>query len=299
MRDVPKSEVIVVEGLSKSYGEIKALDNVSFTVARGEIFGYLGPNGAGKTTTIRALMGFVKPDRGRVNVMGFDVSSSGFDRVRRRIGFVPGEFGFPQGLRGLDVVRLVSKLRGAEPVRLDKLLELFPLDLERRVDSYSTGMKQLLAVILAFMHEPELVLMDEPTAGLDPLMRVRLLEFLRREAERGVTIFFSSHVLNEVQMVADRVALLKEGRLVALEDVRSLLKKRGKLVTVQVDGEVRIEDLELEGVEILEVRGSKAKMLVSAEALNNLMRRLSNYRLADLEVRDLRLEEIFQYYYER
>ncbi len=296
---MPRGEVIVVDGLSKSYGEIKALDNVSFTVARGEIFGYLGPNGAGKTTTIRVLMGFVKPDRGRVSVMGFDVPSSGFDRARRRIGFVPGEFGLPQGLRGLDVVRLVSKLRGAEPVRLDKLLELFPLDLERRVDSYSTGMKQLLAVILAFMHEPELVLMDEPTAGLDPLMRVRLLEFLRREAERGVTIFFSSHVLNEVQMVADRVALLREGRLVALEDVGSLLKKRGKLVTVQVDGEVRVEGLELEGVEILEVRGSKAKMLVSAEALNNLMRRLSSYRLADLEVRDLRLEEIFQYYYER
>ena len=296
---MPRGEVIVVDGLSKSYGEIKALDNVSFTVARGEIFGYLGPNGAGKTTTIRVLMGFVKPDRGRVSVMGFDVPSSGFDRARRRIGFVPGEFGLPQGLRGLDVVRVVSKLRGAEPVRLDKLLELFPLDLKRRVDSYSTGMKQLLAVILAFMHEPELVLMDEPTAGLDPLMRVRLLEFLRREAERGVTIFFSSHVLNEVQMVADRVALLREGRLVALEDVGSLLKKRGKLVTVQVDGEVRVEGLELEGVEILEVRGSKAKMLVSAEALNNLMRRLSSYRLADLEVRDLRLEEIFQYYYGR
>ncbi len=296
---MPRSEAIVVEGLSKSYGRIKALENISFTVRRGEVFGYLGPNGAGKTTTIRVLMGFVKPDRGKVSVLGFDVTGRGFAEARRRIGFVPGDFDFPRGLRGRDIIRLFSRLHSVESSRLDELLGTFPLDLGMRVEAYSTGMKQLLAVVLAFMHRPELVIMDEPTMGLDPLMRRRLLEFIREEARRGATIFFSSHVLNEVQMVADRVALLRNGRLVALESIESLLKRRGKLVTVQVEGELRAEDLEFEGVEVIEIHGSRARILVPAGKLDELVHRLSKYRLADLEVRDLRLEEVFQYYYER
>ncbi|MFC3959349.1 ABC transporter ATP-binding protein [Halovivax cerinus] len=222
-------DAVTLDGLTKDYGEVLANDDVSFAVERGEIFGYLGPNGAGKTTTIRMLLGLISPTDGSATVLGADVrDESALIDARRRIGYLPDNPQYDETATGRELIALHERIKGDR--RSDELVELFDPPLDRPIREYSHGNVRKLGLVLTFMHDPELVILDEPTGGLDPLMKQRFGEFLRRERETGLTVLFSSHILGEVRRLCDRVAIIRQGRLVTVEPVESLLERSGKVV---------------------------------------------------------------------
>jgi ABC-2 type transport system ATP-binding protein len=238
---------IEVDGLTKDYGEVLANDEVTFSVAAGEVFGYLGPNGAGKTTTIRTLMGFQSPTAGGATVLGHDVTEeSELIAAKRQVGFLPSNPAFDETVTGREVLDLHASIKGDE--RREELLEIFDPPLDRKIRAYSTGNVQKLGLVQAFMHDPDLVVMDEPTGGLDPLMQREFNEFVDAEKERGLTVFLSSHVLSEVRRVCDRVGILRQGRLVATEDIEDLLGRTGKFVRARVAGTLDDDGFALPGV---------------------------------------------------
>jgi len=236
-----------VEGLTKDYGEVLANDDVTFAVEEGEVFGYLGPNGAGKTTTIRTMMGFQSPTSGGGTVLGHDVTDEAdLIAAKRRIGYLPANPAFDEGVTGREILNLHASIKGDE--RRAELLETFDPPIDRKVRDYSTGNVQKLGLVQAFMHDPDLVVMDEPTAGLDPLMQRAFNDFVEAEKERGLTVFLSSHVLSEVRRVCDRVGIIRQGRLVTTERIEDLLHRTGKFVRVRVAGEVGAAAFDLDGV---------------------------------------------------
>ena len=225
---------IVLDGLTKDYGEVLANDDVSFAVERGEIFGYLGPNGAGKTTTIRMLLGFIAPTAGAATLLGADVTDEAvLIEARRHVGYLPDDPQFDESATGREILDLHAAIKGDE--RSEELLELFDPPLDRKIREYSHGNVRKLGLVTTFMHDPELVILDEPTGGLDPLMKQRFAEFVRNERENGLTVFFSSHVLGEVRRLCDRVGIIRQGRLVTVEPIESLLDRSGKVVRVVAD----------------------------------------------------------------
>ncbi len=210
---------IRTSALTKDYGAGRGLFDLELQVASQEVFGYLGPNGSGKTTTIRLLMGFIHPTRGSAYVFGLDCLREAVD-VKRRVGYVPGELPDFGGLRGGEIVAYLGGMRGGvDRARVRELAERFELDLSRRFREYSTGTKQKLAIVLAFMHRPQLLILDEPTAGLDPLNQQEFYALLRESREAGAAVFLSSHVLSEVEQVCDRVGILRQGYLVHLANL--------------------------------------------------------------------------------
>ena len=318
---------IDVSNLTKDYGEVLANDDLSFSIEEGEIFGYLGPNGAGKTTTIRTLLGLQSPTSGTATMLGADVrDEDALVEAKRRIGYLPSGPSFEESVTGRGILDLHAAVKGEE--RREELLSIFDPPLDRTVREYSTGNVQKLAIVQAFMHDPELVVMDEPTSGLDPLMQREFNEFLREERARGVTIFFSSHVLSEVRAVCDRVAILREGRIVTTESVESLLHRSGKFVRLRVAGSPDPESLAFEGVHDLELTtvetdgesggestdGSTDEQPgavattdggdVLTEAtftytgdVNVLVDALDGFALLDLDVEEAPLEDVFMRFY--
>ncbi|APW97967.1 ABC transporter [Halobiforma lacisalsi AJ5] len=242
---------IELEGVSKDYGEVLAVDDVSFDVEEGEIFGYLGPNGAGKTTTIRALLGLISPTAGTARVLGREVTDErALIEAKRRIGYLPDSPAFDESVTGREIVDLHARIKGDE--RSEELLELFEPPLSRKIRDYSHGNVKKLGLVTAFMHDPDLVILDEPTGGLDPLMKQRFAEFLRDEKARGVTVFLSSHILGEVRRLCDRVGIIRNGRLVTVEPVEALLDRSGKVVRLRAAEPIPRSALDLEGVYDLE-----------------------------------------------
>jgi ABC-2 type transport system ATP-binding protein len=301
--------VIQTDGLTKYYGDVRGVEELSFTVEDGEVFGFLGPNGAGKSTTIRTLMGFLSPTAGTATVLGADVRDrAALREARANVGYLPDELGLTEAVTGRRLLDYHGSLRG--DVRSDDLLELFDPPLDRKVGTYSTGNKQMLAIVMAFMHDPELIIMDEPTSGLDPLKQERLLEFIRAERDRGKTVFFSSHILSEVRKVCDRVGIVRDGTLVELEEIKSLLDRSGKTVRATVGGSVAAAAFDLAGAHDVTVgggsptgsgdRGDEQTTTVSftyTGAYEPLLRRLLDYDLRDLAIEEAPLEDVFMRFY--
>lgn len=286
---------IEVDGLTKVYGETVGNDDLSFRVERGEIFGYLGPNGAGKTTTIRTLMGFQSPTEGTARVLGADVRDTGaLCDARRMVGYLPAHPSFDEDVTGETFLDYQASVKGDD--RREELLDLFDPPLDRKIRAYSTGNAQMLAIVQAFMHDPDLVIMDEPTSGLDPLKQEVFNEFLRDERDRGVTAFFSSHVLAEVQRVCDRVGIIRDGRLAALEDVADLLERGGKRVRVQTGTPLDGDALDLPGIVDATVVGDSAQFTFAGD-YDDLVDLLDRFDLVDLAVEEPPLEDIFMHYY--
>lgn len=284
--------IIETRGLTKYYGETRGIEELTMEVESGEIFGYLGPNGAGKTTTIRTLLGFLKPTGGEARVLGMDIQED-IVEIKKKVGYVPGDLSLYGGLTGQEFLDYFSSLKGSEEELLDVLLERFQVPLDREIQGYSRGMKQKVAIIQAFMNDPELVIMDEPTAGLDPLMQETVYEFLREQRERGRTVFFSSHILSEVDKICDRVGIVREGKLVALEDIQSLKDKRGKRVRVKIEGDPE----RFEGPKDTRIEDGWIEFVVEDD-INPWIRELAKFNLLDLEVENFSLEDIFMRYYE-
>ncbi|USZ69160.1 ABC transporter ATP-binding protein [Halorussus salilacus] len=286
---------IETAGLTKYYGDTRGIEDLSLSVREGEVFGFLGPNGAGKTTAIRTLLGLISPTAGSATVLGRDVTDEReLIEAKRDIGYLPSDPGFDEGATGRRLVRYHADLKGDE--RSDELLERFDPPVEREVGEYSRGNVQKLALVLTFMHDPDLVVMDEPTSGLDPLMQERLYEFIEEEQARGTTFFFSSHVLSEVRKVCDRVGIIREGRLAALEGVEELLDRSGKRVAVSVEGSLDPADFDIEGVHDLSVGDADASFMYTGE-YDALLDHLRNYRIRDIEIEEAPLEAVFMKFY--
>ncbi|MDD3398606.1 MAG: ABC transporter ATP-binding protein [Candidatus Methanomethylophilaceae archaeon] len=285
-----------LKGLTKDYSGFRANDGISFSVRKGEIFGYLGPNGAGKTTTIRQLLGLLTPTAGTAVLLGADIRDERqMVEARKRIGYLPDNMGFDDEMTGASILDYYGMMRGDG--RREELLELFNPPLEKKVGDYSRGNRQMLGIIQAFMHDPELIIMDEPTVGLDPIKQEHLYELLQEERQRGKTVFFSSHVLNEVQRICDRAAILRQGKLVAVEDISLLLKKGGKAVWAKLQQPSELDRFITPEMKVTK-KDEDSVHFTFTGANDDLMAHLSSFRLADINIGDPMLEDVFKHYYD-
>jgi ABC-2 type transport system ATP-binding protein len=284
-------------GLTKSYGPVLALDGLRLTVEQGDIFGFLGPNGAGKTTTIRLLLDFIRPSGGRAEVLGHDTQRESL-AVRRRVGYVPGDVSLYNSMTGEALLGLLNRLRGGDSLEhAHRLADRLDLALHRRIGDYSSGMRQKLALVAALMPQPELLVLDEPTKGLDPLVQQELYAILREEQARGCTVFLSSHNLPEVEKVCNRVGIVRKGKLVAVEEVEAIKHKKVRLLTLTFSRPVPREALVMEGVEIRSLDGDRAELAVLGH-VPDILRRLVELPIEDLEFPEATLEDTFMQYYD-
>ena len=284
---------IETRGLGKRYGRVTALEDLSLDVERGEIFGFLGPNGAGKTTTIRLLLGLLTPNAGRASVLGHQVTAGG--SWRREIGYLPGELALWPSLSGERTLAFLEHLTGRRAAWRAELLERLQFrsaDLARHVGTYSDGMKQKLGIVQALQCEPRLVLLDEPTKGLDPLIQLAFYELLMDLARRGTTVFFSSHVLPEVERVCHRLAMLRGGRLVSIGDVDALRRSMPRRVVAAFHDDVDTAELSIFG-DLIAKSSRRAELLVAADRVPALVSRLALLPLRDLLIEPPSLEDAF------
>ncbi len=291
---------IYAHGLIKSYGPIAALRGVDLDVLRGEIFGFLGPNGAGKTTAIRCLLDLIRPDAGRLRVLGLDPQKDPV-AVRARAGYLPGELRLEEAFSVEGLLRYLNRLRGnrADWRHVLQLAEQIDLDLQMPTRNLSKGNKQKVGVVQALMNRPELLLLDEPTAGLDPLVQQTVLQQIRQARADGATVFFSSHVLSEVEALADRVAIIRQGQIVEVAETRTLIQRSLRRARVRFRQPVEGDPLGgLPGVTVL-ARDDGAGLLVQVEGeMDGLIKALAALPVSDFETERPTLEEIFLAYYE-
>ena len=291
------TDVIDVEHLSKSYGRRRGVDDLTFSVREGEIFGYLGPNGAGKTTTIRTLLDFIRPTSGRARVLGLDSRNDSIE-IHRRIGYLPGEFGLYERLTGQEYLTFLGSLRGRVDERSTTDLAVrFDLDLTVRIRALSHGNRQKLALIQAFAHRPAVLILDEPTQGLDPLVQQAFYRLLHETRDDGRTVFLSSHVLPEIERVCDRVGIIRDGRLAAIEDVDDLRLKQVRVLRFRF-GEATRPDLfsGLTGVSDVETTGDQVRVTVTG-SVDEVLKRAARFEVVDVVSHEPSLEDIFLTFY--
>ena len=300
MNNQEKNAAIVTKGLKKSYGRINALRGVTLTVDRGEIFGFLGPNGAGKTTMIRCLLDLIRPDEGTVRVLGIDPQADPA-AVKARSGYLPGELHLSANLTAKRQLRYFSDLRGsrADWSYIRQLAQRLDLDLERPIKNLSKGNKQKIGVIQALMHRPELLLMDEPTSGLDPLMQQEVLALIREANAVGTTVFFSSHMMSEVEAIASRVGIIRRGVIAEVAETASLTERALRKATVRFQEPVNYSILEnLSNVRILSQDDGLSATLQVWGDMDALIKALARFPVSDLETVRPTLEEVFLEYYQ-
>ena len=289
--------VIVIDNLYKSYGKVQAVMGISMRVEQGEIFGFLGPNGAGKTTTIRCMLDVIRPTSGTLRVLGLDAQR---DRMalHQRIGYLPGDVRLPGQMTGKQVIDYFSRLQGREPVLLKQLLERFDVEMKRPLKGYSKGMRQKIGVVLAFMCNPEVLILDEPTSGLDPLLQRTFNEFLLQEQARGKTIFMSSHIMSDVEKVCQRVAVIRQGEIITIEEVEKLRQKAGQRVIVEFGDAVSADEMaHMPGVSMVTRQNHSYHFNVSG-SMDALIKALSRHEVLRLQAEEAPLEEVFLKFYE-
>lgn len=279
---------IALDGLVKDYDGTRALDGVDLEVAPGEVFGFIGPNGAGKTTTMRILVDLLRPTAGTARVLGEEPRAGG-PALRARLGYLPGELVLDERATARELLAHVATVRGRGAERIAPLAERFDLDLDRRIGELSKGNKQKVGLVQAVMHRPELALLDEPTSGLDPLLQREFLALVREERDAGTTVFLSSHVLSELEDVADRVALIREGRIAVVDDVAGLRAAAGQRLDVEFEGAVPAGAMD--GLDEVRIDGARASG-VWRGAPTPLLVRLAGLPVRHVTLRDRNLEEI-------
>ncbi len=292
--------MIEVKNLTLTYPSGKGIFDVSFTVKQGEIMGYLGPNGAGKTTTIRALMGFMYPDRGSASINGLDCWSKA-PEIQRFLGYIPGEIAFPDSMSGVEFLKFMHDMRGTKDTKLqNQLLEMFELNPKGKIKRFSKGMKQKLGIVAAFMHDPQVLVLDEPTSGLDPLMQNRFVELVLSEKQRGKTILMSSHIFEEVEKTCDNVLIIKDGRIVEQSDVQTLKasQRKGYVIRTKEAGAMA-QDLKAVGFEASVIGEDVVEVFIIAQEADRFIKTIAGFAVMDLDVKAQTLEDVFMHYYSR
>ncbi|NOR88657.1 MAG: ATP-binding cassette domain-containing protein [Anaerolineales bacterium] len=295
-----ESYVIQTQGLIKSYGNVQALFGVDLEVKQGEVFGFLGPNGAGKTTTIRCMLDLIRPQGGTIRVLGLNPQAEP-EAIKERVGYLPGELHLDENMTARQVFRYFNRLRGNRSNWdfIQELSDRLKLDLKTPIKNFSHGNKQKVGVVQALMHRPELVLLDEPTGGLDPLMQQEVLRMLAEAQDNGATVFFSSHIISEVQAIADRVAIIRKGKIVEVAETASLLNRSMRRVRIRFQQPTEADELfNLPGVELLTQDDGLSILLQVEGEMDALIKTLAHYPVSDFETQRTSLEEIFLAYYE-
>ena len=289
---------IDITGLTKTYGRDRGIEDVNLRVEEGEIFGFIGPNGAGKSTTIRVLLNLLFPTSGKAQIMGMDVVTDSKE-IKYHTGYVPSDANAYPHMETDEFLRYCGRFfrPDGQERRINELTALFEVDRNRKISDLSMGNRKKISIIQSLLHEPKLLIVDEPTMGLDPLMQARFFELLRSENRKGMTVFFSSHTLSDVQMLCKRVAIIREGRIIKVEEIETLRKRQLKKIYVEFNDQ---EDNPLTGLQGIEdtplVSGRTVKFLFSGD-INRLLATLSNRNIADMTIEEPSLEEIFMHYY--
>lgn len=291
-------KVLEANKLTKYYNKkSRGIIDVTFSIEEGETFGFIGPNGAGKSTTIRTLLNLIYPTSGSASILGMDVVKNSKE-IRRNIGYLPSEVNFYDDMKVIELLNYSSHLHGENnPKRIKELAERLDLDLNRKIEDLSFGNRKKVAIVKTLLHEVKMLILDEPTSGLDPLMQNTFFELLEEERKKGVAIFFSSHILSEVQRMCDRVAIIKDGRIIKIESVENLTKAAFKNVTLTLEGESKL-NLELEGIVRKEQRGNTIKLLYGGD-MKKLINKLNTMSFKDVLIEEPSLEEVFMHYYEK
>lgn len=291
------NSVIKLEHVTKDYGNGKGVFDVSFFVEAGEVFGYLGPNGAGKSTTIRQLMGFIHPQAGNCQIFGKDCFAQA-SKIQSEIGYLAGELAFMEDMTGRKFLEFMAQMKGIKDLsRMEELLERFELNPQGKMRKMSKGMKQKVGLVCAFMGNPKAVILDEPTSGLDPLMQNHFVELILEEKRKGTTILMSSHIFEEVEKTCDRTAIIRAGKIVAIEDMQSLSEKRKKIYTVTLpDAQTAEQFVKESGVEIQGRAGNRVQ-LTAKKQISEILRLIAKYQPVDLDIKTQSLEELFMHFY--
>ncbi len=287
--------IIEIKGATKNYGKGRGIFDINMTIKKGEVVGFLGPNGAGKTTTIRAITAFIKLDKGHITVEGMHAFNNRH-RINDFLGYVPSDVAFFEEMNGDKFLNYIADIRDLESMQTaNELIEEFELDTSLKIKKMSKGNKQKLAIVNAMLHDPDVIVFDEPTTGLDPIMQKKFVDLIARLKQEGKTIFISSHIFDEVAKTCDKVAIIKEGRLVAFEDISEIRKNKVKVFDIQFKYEKDAIDFE-SSVEGAIRQGANIEYRMQGE-VTRLLSKLSNYSIIDIDVHKINLEELFLQYF--
>lgn len=290
--------VIEINNLTKYYGKSRGIIDVSFNVEEGEIFGFIGPNGSGKSTTIRTLLSLIYPTSGNATIFGKDCIESA-PEIAQDIGYLPSEVFYYEKMRVIDLLNYSASFYKKDcSKRIAELAEIMDLDLKKKINALSFGNKKKVGIIQCLLHEPKLIILDEPTSGLDPLMQQKFFGLLKEENKKGATIFLSSHVLGEVQKLCNRVAIIKEGRIIKLEKISDLTENNYKKFKIETVTDVGADYFDIGGVSSLEMTNHTVNFLFKGN-INNIMKKISGIEIMNLWIEEPTLEEIFMHYYEK
>ncbi len=289
-------DIIKINNLTKDYGNKKGIFNVNISIKKGEVFRFLGPNGAGKTTTIRNLMGFIRPDSGTCSILGMDCFKES-EKIKEKLGYLAGEIAFFDDLTGIKLLNFLADMKGIKDKgKMNELIERFELDPRGKVKKMSKGMKQKIGIISAFMSDAEVFILDEPTSGLDPLMQNRFVDLVLEEKKKGKTILMSSHIFEEIEKTCDRTAIIRNGKIVAIEDMDSLSKKRNKTYIISLSDKNEVEKIKKDNFNIKNIDGLNVSISVKNN-ISEFLKNVSKYKISDMNIKTESLEEIFLHYY--
>jgi len=287
---------IEIKNLTKTYGTARGITNVSFNVEDGEVFGFIGPNGAGKSTTIRTLLALIYPTSGGAKIFGKDCIKFA-PEIAKEIGYLPSEVFYYDNMRVIDLLKYsASFYRKDCSKRINELSEIMELDLKKKIDDLSFGNKKKVGIVQGLLHEPKLIILDEPTSGLDPLMQQKFFDLLKDENKKGAAILFSSHILSEVQKMCNRVAIIKEGKIITVEKISTLEENNYKKIKVEMKSTVDKDYFNISGVSNLEAKDNIISFLFKGN-LNLIMKKISDMEISNVWIEEPDLEEIFIHYY--
>ncbi|SCP95777.1 ABC transporter ATP-binding protein [Anaerobium acetethylicum] len=290
------ADAVEIRGLTKYYGKSRGIIDVSFNIEEGEIFGFIGPNGAGKSTTIRVMLALLYPDSGSAKIFGLDCMKQSRE-IAKRVGYLPSEVFYYEGMKVRELLNYSASFYKKDcSKRIKDLSDRMNLDLNKKIDELSFGNKKKVGIVQGLLHSPDLIILDEPTSGLDPLMQQTFFELIREENKRGAAVLMSSHILGEVQRLCDRVAIIKEGRIIKVEKISTLKENSVRRFKFEVESSIPEDYFAMEGVDGLKVAGNVHSFIYRGD-VNRIIKKLSAVELVNLWAEEPDLEEIFLHYY--
>ncbi|WP_099192113.1 ABC transporter ATP-binding protein [Tepidibacter mesophilus] len=290
--------VIETNNLTKSYGKSRGIADINFSVKEGEIFGFIGPNGAGKSTTIRTLLSLIHPTSGSAKIFNKNVVTHG-PEIRKEIGYLPSEVFYYNNMKVIDLLMYSASFYRKDCSKIIKsLADVMNLDLNKKIDDLSFGNKKKVGIIQCLLHEPKLIILDEPTSGLDPLMQQNFFDLLKEANKKGATIFFSSHILSEVQKLCNRVAIIKEGKIIKLEKISTLKENNYKKFKIETQSKPDKNQFNIPGVNKLDVKENTVNFIFKGN-INSIIQKISSVNISNIWIDEPNLEEIFMHYYSK